>query len=213
MDIKTGEHSYDNTKIAEYVARWGKADSIALFDPRFIIFSAPPIEGVIGYRVEAQCAIVIADPIRAPEDVPALTKAFHDFCAERYKTVIYVMASEPFTQWAVGTVCKRAISIGNEVILDPTIDIKTGNGSSVRRLRNKYNHALRAGVDIKEYVGNDLYTEQSMEQLRNQWLQNREGMQIYHSEINLFAHRMGRRWFCGASISRNYCRNDNTQPH
>jgi lysylphosphatidylglycerol synthetase-like protein (DUF2156 family) len=187
--------AHKNNNVAECVEQWGNADSIALLDPRFSIFSLPTVDGIIGYRVEAQCAVVFTEPVCPRENSALLSEAFHEYGNNQFKSIIYTMASEPFTTWALDTVCKSAIAIGHEIIIDPRNDIKAGNGSTIRRLRNKYNHASRTGVTIKEYVGNDTVRESYMEQLCSTWLQGRQGVQAYHSGIDLFAHRASKRWF------------------
>ena len=179
-------NTYNHDMVAECIAQWGNADSIALLDPQSLIFSVPHMQGIIGYRTQVGCAVVLADPVCPADTLSSLTMAFHDYCKEHFKTVMYALASERFAQWALHSTCKSALSIGHELIIDPRNDIKAGNGSSVRRLRNKYNHALRSGIIINEYVGNDTNIEQAMEQLREVWLQNRQGMQVQFGNRFIF---------------------------
>ena len=186
---------YPEHLVAQYIEKWGNADSIALLDPRFSIFSVPDIEGIIGYRQEAGCAVVIADPLCAPENSGALAQAFYEHAKQQFKSIIYILASEKFTQWALTTIAKSAISIGHELVIDPTIDVLSSNGSSTRKLRNKYNYAQRTGLIFKEYTGDDSVLEAAMEACAQQWLQGRKGIQMYHSEIDMFAYRSNKRWF------------------
>lgn len=181
--------------IAQYIEKWGNADSIALLDPRFLIFNVPHIEGIIGYRREAGCAVVMADPLCSPEHIPALVEAFYDYAKQEFKSIIYTLASEKFAQWALTSVGKSAISIGHELVVDPSIDVLSSNGATIRKLRNKYNYAQRAGLIFKEYTGNDQALEAAMEECTQQWLKGRKGVQMYHSDIDMFKYRQNKRWF------------------
>lgn len=186
---------YPEHLIVQCIEKWGNADSIALLDPRFSIFSVPEVEGIVGYRQEAGCAVVIADPLCAPENSAALAQAFYKYAKQHFKSIIHILASEKFTQWALTTISKSAIAIGHELVIDPMTDVLLSNGSSTRKLRNKYNYAQRNGLIFKEYRGDDQALEAAMEHCVQHWLQGRKGVQMFHSHIDMFNHRLNKRWF------------------
>ena len=118
----------ENRPVAHYIQQWGHASSIALLDSACNIFSIPEVDGIIGYRIESQCAVVFGNPVCSPQDIPLITQAFHDHHQELVKNVIYIATSESFVTWALQQRCGSAIGIGNEIILDPLQDPKKRTG-------------------------------------------------------------------------------------
>jgi lysylphosphatidylglycerol synthetase-like protein (DUF2156 family) len=183
----------DKTAVAEYVRRWGGSASITLFDPSCNIFNAPGIDGIIGFRVESNCAVVFGDPVCDPINTPHLTQAFHQYCQEKHLRVAYITVSERFAKWAIKNICGSLIEIGEELYVDPHNNPKSGTKG--RALRNKVNNAQRAGLLVNEYLGNNPELEKEIEQVGISWLKSRRGPQIYLAQVQLFAERTGKRWF------------------
>jgi lysylphosphatidylglycerol synthetase-like protein (DUF2156 family) len=181
--------------VGEYVFRWGNPASIALLDPACKIFSAQSIDGVIGYRMASKYVVVIGDPVCPHDSLEDLMRAFHAFCSAQDKNVIYIATSEQFMKWSMNRYCSSAIECGVEVILNPTIDPTNKTGKKASLLRNKYNQSIRDGIQVKEYDGYDEQLEEAMQEVRDSWLQNRKGPQIYYLQVNLFADRIHKRWF------------------
>lgn len=179
--------------VADHVRLWGTSASIALLDPACKIFSLNGLRGVIGYRQQLGCAIVFGDPVCPPANLSTLTFAFHDYCKKRNWKVIYSVASQQFSHWALGNVCQSSIEFGQELILDPSHNPK--EGAVGRKLRNKLSHATHAGVEVEEYLPQNEHLEYEMTQVARSWLDARKGPQIYLAPIDLFAHREGKRWF------------------
>jgi lysylphosphatidylglycerol synthetase-like protein (DUF2156 family) len=182
--------------IADYIQRLGSAASIALLNPACKFFNISNVDGLIGYRDEARCAIVLGDPVCAFEDAPQLVHEFHAHCAQQKKSIIYAMVSAPFTDWALeNQVCRSAMEIGDEIIIDPMRDVRSESGPYPHLLRQKEKHAARSGLVAQEYTGNDAQLEQKLERVAHAWLQGRNGPQIYLLEIDIFADRTNKRWF------------------
>ncbi|OJU82005.1 MAG: hypothetical protein BGO10_03930 [Chlamydia sp. 32-24] len=181
------------TYIAELVRRYGSSSSIALFDPRNELFQIANVKGVIGYRNEMGCAVVYGDPVCAPEDLPRLTYAFHEYCKLHNRKVVYVTATKKFSEWAMLNVCKGLIEFGEELISDPFHD--PSEGKEGRMLRKKMNHAMREGAVVKEYITPNLELEKKMEEAAQNWLKARQGPQIYLSQVQVFNPKVGKRWF------------------
>ena len=74
-------HSGENKTVAQQISRWGNAASIALLDPSCNIFSVPHLEGIIGYRIASQYAIVFGDPVCEQKVIKDLLSSFHEHCA------------------------------------------------------------------------------------------------------------------------------------
>lgn len=179
----------------EQVRKWGYMISDAVLDPDALIFNAVDCEGLIGYRLESGCAVVIGDPVCPEEEMERLVRRFHQFCKENGWSVIYLIASQKFKDWAMGKVCHGAIEFGQELFVDPS-EVKKENGKHKgRHLRYKLRRAANEGVTVFEHSTYDLDKENEMERVKNEWLKNREGFQFYISPIYLFTNRLGKRWF------------------
>lgn len=179
----------------QLVRRWGGLATDALLDPQCQVFSIPHIEGFIGYRMTYGCAVVYGNPVCAPENAPELAQAFHRFGQERFKNIIYLTISEPFAKWAIQNLCKTLIEYGEEIYLDPHCNPKNRQGTYASLVRRKVRHAQRIGVSVQEYKPNDLKIEKAIEQVGVAWLRARRGPQVHISNVHLFDHRMGKRWF------------------
>jgi lysylphosphatidylglycerol synthetase-like protein (DUF2156 family) len=182
-------------RMIEFIRRWGGLTSDALLDPACQLFCIPQVEGVIGHRIEFDCAVVYGDPVCAPGDIPLLVQAFHDFCQTKYKNIIYIAASAKFAQWAIQNVCQALIEYGEEVYLDPHFNPKDRQGTHASLVRRKVRHAQHEEVIVKEYFSPDAKIEHALEQVGAAWLQARRGPQIHISHVYLFTDRIGKRWF------------------
>lgn len=181
------------SSVNELVMRWGNSLSTALLDPVCTIFSTPGINGVIGYRNKLNCWIVYGDPVCAPSDSIRLAQAFDAYCKSQGKKAIYVCVSAQFANWALENICSTLIKIGNEFILDPCIDPRTGHEG--RLLRKKENHARRSGITVHEYLMQNTELEKSLQDMITSWLRGRHGPQLFMSHITAFADRFNERWF------------------
>lgn len=185
-----------NEYILDCIQQWGNHCSVAFFDPSCQFFSLDKVDGMIGYRATKNTAVVFGDPVCPPERQLLLTQAFHTYNRQQKKRILYIGASELFTdQLLQQKLCRSALSIGNEVILDTTIDPTAHRGADGSSLRNKWRHSIRQGLAVHEYTGYDITLEQQLEALHQRWLAGRKGPQIYLAKTDLFTHRKHRRWF------------------
>lgn len=187
-------------EIPALIRRMGSPPSIILTDPHYRYFTAPNIEGFVGYRVESHCAVVTGDPVCADKDMPQLTYAFHEFCKANGWNVVYLVVSEKFNRWAMGKVCHASIQFGEEIIVDPRNDPLKGRKGE--KLRWKVHKAEKEGVVIDEYHGNDGALEKEIEQAARSWLKARKGPQIYLADVDVFTCRFGKRWFYAKKDNR-----------
>lgn len=184
----------EKTDIVAYVRRWGGTSSEAVLDPTCELFFVPNVEGFIGYRLVRKSAFVYGDPICAPEDYDKLVTSFHKWNEENGRTVVYITATQKFKEWAMQNVCKASVECVKELYLDPFDDPRERKGDWGCLVRRKTKHALREGVEIKEYLGKDSNIEKAMEQVAFSWFKSRKGLQIHTSHIHLFGDRLGKRW-------------------
>lgn len=184
----------DQDLLVKYIEKWGVPASIALLDPKVKIFKDPDIDGIIGYKIESNCAIVFGEPICNPKDLLTLTNAFHEYFAKK-TNIIYTAVSQKFLDWFRLNHDGASIQFGNEIILDPSKDIKLEHGKEASLLRNKYRQSIRDNIFIKEYIGYNKKIEAGINLVKQNWLKNKKGPQIYLLEIDLFSYRQNKRWF------------------
>lgn len=181
--------------IADSIKRWGNSASIALMDPACQIFTSETVPGIVGYKLEANHIIVFGDPLCAPEDSDALIHQFHNHFIDSVNNIIYVAVTETFTQNSLGHQCEAAISIGQEMVLDPTKDPRAQTGEKASLLRRNCKQAIKHQITVHEYTEQDPALEKRMNDLGESWSQNRQGPQVYLQEVNIFSHRECKRFF------------------
>ncbi len=186
--------SISQEALSNFVCKYGGSISNAIYDEGFHIFSASNGKGIIGYRLEAGCAIVYGDPLCEWNELPTIMYEFNQFCKERHYPIIYLIASTPFASWALeNKFCQARVEVGDELFLDPKEIHQQGHNARV--LRNKVKHAQKEGLVFQEYLTPDPNVEKAIEQATLDWLQGRSGPQIYISHVHLFADKSKSRWF------------------
>lgn len=188
--------------LIEYLRRWGGSTTDALLDPGCKIFTTSGIEGLIGYRDETKCVVSYGDPVCASKDIPLLTTAFHRYCTQLGKDIIYVATSKSFTHWALENLGGASIEFGAELTINPQNDPQMRTGSNAQMLRGKVRHAERTGVIIHEYDGENPAIEKHIEEIAMAWLAARKGPQVYIAHVNLFDDRVGKRWLYATMQNR-----------
>lgn len=169
----------ETEEIASAVQHFGNPVSTLLLGAPYRIFRLSHLEGIMGYQVDGNCAIVMGDPVCEPQNMGRLTEAFHRYCKENQWEIIYLLASEDFAHWAVHHGCETLIQAGEVLILDPT------HFREKQKLRWKIHQSLRQGVVIKEYKGEDPSQEKRIKDTLDLWMKGRHGPQIYLGGINL----------------------------
>jgi lysylphosphatidylglycerol synthetase-like protein (DUF2156 family) len=185
----------ERSSLVKLVRRWGGSTSDAVLDPAMKVFQHPGIQGFMSYRPVLGCAVVFGDPICPPRDRERLATAFHRFAQEGGYHVIYVAASRSYAHWAVNHVCKTIIEFGKELIFHPPTDPRKNKGAYGSLVRRKTKQACRQGVRIQEYIPYDPVLESAIEQVKEQWLDSRKGLQVHISNVYLFSDCFGKRWF------------------
>jgi len=179
----------------ELIHRWGGSVIESLLDPQCSFFKLPDVEGLIGYSANRKCAVVFGDPVCPPWNRERLVDAFHLFCEQQKKNVVYLVASQEFAEWWQQKQQGGCITFGEELYLDPRRDPKLHSGKRGIVLRGKIRKAEKLGVSIKELCNENIELEQKIQDVATQWIQHRKGPQIYISRVRLFSERYGKRWF------------------
>jgi|GEM_PF-406123 len=181
--------------IIKGIRSWGGPVSDAILNSGCQIFTCKEVEGFVGYYLTTSCAIVMGDPLCNGEKRALLASTFHEFCRAKKLTTIYVAVSKNFADWALQHVCQASIEFGEELSVDPHVDLQKERGSHAVLRRKKIKHAVLEGTIVEEYIPSQADLEQKMDEVGVAWLKERRGAQIYLSPIKLFAEPEGKRWF------------------
>ena len=187
---------FDNQTILQIVRQWGGVSSGGILDADCEIFTDPAIPGFIGYRVEANNAVVLGDPVCASENKPALAQAFQHYCSAHNRGVVYIIASEEFALWAGPNLSSAIIEFGTTYYLNPCDNPMNQGGGKFKTLRKKIHNCQHKGVTVKEYISaDDDRIENSITELATSWQKARKGPQIHLCHPTPFKDREGKRWF------------------
>ncbi|MGK5595477.1 MAG: phosphatidylglycerol lysyltransferase domain-containing protein [Parachlamydiaceae bacterium] len=178
------------------VRKWGGANSEAVLDPHCLQFIHSDLEGFISYKLIGKTAIAFGDPITSPTNKQTLASHFHSYCHQHGYSIIYIAASKKFSDETVkyGLV-KAAIEFGPEFYFDPRQNPKELTGTYASLVRRKIRRAEKENTKIYEYIPLNEPIEKQLLSVGEKWLKSREGPQMHISQVNLFAHRLGKRWF------------------
>jgi lysylphosphatidylglycerol synthetase-like protein (DUF2156 family) len=181
--------------VVELVRRYGGPVSHAALDPSRSIFRVPGIDGLIGFLPTYGCAVVLGDPVCAPENKSALADAFAAHCADNNRTILYTAATADMQTYGRNR-GYGAMEFASLLMADPKHDPEEGHQGY--HLRQHLNHTRRTGVTVHEYLGEaspDARLEAQAETVCQHWQTTRHGPQMYLGRPRLFEDRPGRRWF------------------
>jgi lysylphosphatidylglycerol synthetase-like protein (DUF2156 family) len=189
------DQSIEHQKVVNLVRMWGDLNTDGILDSSCEIFITPEVDGLIGYRACFGHAVVYGDPICAPSEKPVLAQAFQHYCHSKKLGVVYTITSEDFAKWMAQNLSAVTIEFGEKLILDPTHNPINKTGPKAGLIRIKVMHAISEVLGVEEYKSNDQEIKQGIENVAAQWLQNRNGRQIYMTHVTLFESSIGKRWF------------------
>lgn len=185
----------ERAMIVRSLRLWGDIASDAILSPKVFIFTVLDIDGLIGYRLENHCAIVLGNPVCEEKDLVRLAMAFEEFCKQNKYSCIYAYATGTFSAWAIDNLCQAYIQVANEVFINPQEDITSQTGRHASLVRRKIRHAEKEGVGAFEFFNDSEKIQQDLKRVRKEWLENRKGPQIHISDVLLFDDSFGKRWF------------------
>ena len=138
-------------------------------------FLAPGEQGLITYRVVNRVAVVLGDPLCAPQAVEEVTRSFLACCRARGFRVTFYQARPDFLA-TYRTLNLQAFKMGEEAMLFP--QTFTLQGPALAKVRTRCRHAEREGVQIQWYEG--VLPAPVMQQLASvsdAWLESKGGRQ------------------------------------
>ena len=159
---------------AELIRYYG-GHTLAFFGlaPKNVHFLAPGGEGLVSYRLAGNVAVVLGDPVCAPQAFERVTRSFLDFCAlHDWRVAFYQAYPEHLTTYRALNL--RAFKMGEEAIIHP--QTFTLHGSAIANVRTSCRHAEREGVIIHWYEGvPPAAVMQQLEHISSAWLEGKAG--------------------------------------
>jgi lysylphosphatidylglycerol synthetase-like protein (DUF2156 family) len=141
--------------------------------PENLHFLSPGGEGLVNYRLTNNVAVVLGDPVCAPEACEYVTRSFLNFCAlHGWRVAFYQAYPERLDTYHALKL--RAFKMGEEAIIHP--QTFTLRGSAMAKVRFNCHHAEREGVNIHWYEGvPPAEVMQQLEHVSSAWLEHRAG--------------------------------------
>jgi lysylphosphatidylglycerol synthetase-like protein (DUF2156 family) len=159
---------------AELIRDYGM-NSLAFFglSPQNLHFLAPDGAGLVNYRLVSNVAVVLGDPVCAPEACKQVTQSFLDFCAlQNWRVAFYQASPEHLATYRALKL--HAFKIGEEAILHP--QTFTLCGSALANVRTSSRRAEREGVVLHWYDGvPSISVMQYLEHVSLAWLEHKAG--------------------------------------
>lgn len=168
----------EEESLQSIVTRLGNPVSTVMLGSDYRIFRVPEIDGIIGYQLIRNCAVVLGDPVSLPEHESKLVKAFHLYCTKNALRIVYFLTSRTFAHWALNNGYKTLIQCSEEAIVNPQ------RFQMKQKLRWKFNHSLNQGVQIKEYKTFDCSLEKEIKEAIVNWLKTKKSSRIYLGNIH-----------------------------
>ncbi len=136
-------------------------------------FVAPNGEGLVNYRVTRGVAVVLGDPVCAPDAEERVIQSFLAFCKrQKWHVAFYQVYPQYLNIYRSQRM--RAFKMGEEALINP--QTFTLHGSAMANVRTSSRRAEREGVTLQWYEG-VLPTNimQQLEQLSRTWLKHKNG--------------------------------------
>jgi lysylphosphatidylglycerol synthetase-like protein (DUF2156 family) len=158
----------------ELIRDYGR-NSLAFFglSPENLHFLAPDGAGLVNYRLVSNVAVVLGDPVCAPEACEQVTQSFLDFCAlQNWRVAFYQASPEHLATYRALNL--HAFKMGEEAILHP--QTFTLRGSALANVRTSARRAEREGVVLHWYDGvPPIAVMQHLEHVSSAWLEHKAG--------------------------------------
>jgi lysylphosphatidylglycerol synthetase-like protein (DUF2156 family) len=173
--------SYRSNPEAELTRSYG-GNSLAFFGlfPKNRHFLTS--DGVVNYRLTNKVAVVLGDPVCAPEAIEKVLQRFLDFCTRSHWQVAFYQASSVYLS-VYRVLGLHAFKMGEEAILNP--QTFTLRGSAVANIRTSTRRAEREGVSIQWFEGiPPTAMMQQLEHISHAWLEHKAGKQASETSFS-----------------------------
>jgi len=145
-----------------------------------LIYRTPEIEGFVSYRVSGNFAVVLENPVTAPENLVAFIKSFDRYCFESGLKSFYYRVPEASLDDFISCGKKR-LYLGQEGVVDLTTF--TLDGGNRKSIRNALKKVAEKGFHCKIYtapVKDGLL--QKIKSVSDEWLMDTEREEIVFSQ-------------------------------
>ncbi|MEO8955779.1 MAG: phosphatidylglycerol lysyltransferase domain-containing protein [Ktedonobacteraceae bacterium] len=141
--------------------------------PENLHFLAPYGEGLVNYRLTRNVAVVLGDPVCAPQAFERVTGSFLAFCARhKWQVAFYQVYPQHLNTYRALNM--HAFKMGEEAILNP--QSFTLQGAALANVRTSSRRAEREGVSIQWYEGvPPTEVMYQLEHLSSAWLAHKGG--------------------------------------
>lgn len=143
--------------------------------PKNIHYMASGGAGLVNYQLTRKVAVVLGDPVCAPEACEQVTRRFLDFCVlHQWRAAFYQASAERLATYHALNL--RTFKMGEEAILHP--QTFTLHGSALANVRTSCRRAEREGVRIEWYEGvPPTEVMRHLEHVSRVWLGEKAGKQ------------------------------------
>lgn len=158
----------------DLLCRFGsQAHSFFAFAPDNLRHLAPGGEGVVPYRLIGNVAVLLGDPLCAPQSCERVMRDFLDLC-RREDWLVAIFQARPAYLTLYRTLGLHVFKIGEEALLDPRSF--TLAGSAMSNVRCSCRRAERDGISIDWYEGVPPQTVlQQLRTISSSWLEHKAG--------------------------------------
>lgn len=130
--------------------------------------------GGVAFRLIGATALVVGDPLAAPDDVPGVLEHFLTYCrANGWTAAFYQSLGQTLPLYRAHGL--RALAIGREAIIDlPTFTL---TGKRLANVRHSVTHAERAGMRVRLFDGVRLGDDarNDLRAISAEWLAGKRG--------------------------------------
>ena len=169
------------------------------------LFFGTSLDGVIGYGIVDDVAVVNGDPVCASSDFPVLLAEFKSFCKNNGYSVVFLYITDAFLQkyWDAGFAYVKAGEKARFDLLTYTL-----KGNRAGKVRASVNHAAKT-CSVFEYrplVMRDDSTEQQIAAVSADWFKGKRTEKLVFSVgTTSLDEPMDRRYFCARDSSGSIC--------
>ena len=184
-------------EVFAFLRRFGRnTNSFVLAYGGFDWFRSDDPPGLVAYASSGRTCVVGGDPLCAPEDTPAVMRAFARHVGVRRRLAVIMTSS--WTLPSLKSLGFGAICVGS----DPFFDLDTWGprGDRGKPVRSAANRARRRGVTVSTYEpvrGRDLIVEAELRACVDAWLAGRQGFPMrFFSAVRPLEFADQKRYYC-----------------
>lgn len=139
-------------------------------------------DGLVNYRLSGSVAVVLGDPVCAPQAFEQVTQSFLDFCSlNGWRIAFYQATAEHLSTYQA--LKMREFKIGEEAIIP--LQAFSLSGPGMGNVRTSCRRAEREGVTIDWYEGvPPTVMMQHLNSISNAWLEHKGGDQVSETSFS-----------------------------